>query len=83
MSSRRPDPESDTVTPRPSPRTTRLAEALRANLLKRKEQSRARRGGGADERRDGTLVDAPRDGPRDGPEDEAVVGQVDPGKDEA
>ncbi len=56
MTSRQPDPESDKAKPSPSPRAARLAEALRANLQKRKAQSRARRGGAEDARKDGTLV---------------------------
>lgn len=37
-------------------RKARLAEALRANLQKRKAQSRSRRTGQADDRRDGLLT---------------------------
>jgi hypothetical protein len=35
------------------PRKARLSEQLRANLQRRKAQARSRRGGKADERRDG------------------------------
>ena len=37
-------------------RSKRLAEQLRANLMKRKQQVRARREGEADQRRDGMPV---------------------------
>ncbi len=56
MSSRQQDPDTDTARQRSSPRAARLAEALRANLQKRKAQLRARRGGAEDARKDGTLV---------------------------
>ncbi|RWM21758.1 MAG: hypothetical protein EOR73_10125 [Mesorhizobium sp.] len=39
--------------PKKADRKTRLAEQLRANLQKRKAQSRSRRTGGADQRPDG------------------------------
>ncbi|SIT56538.1 conserved hypothetical protein [Mesorhizobium prunaredense] len=39
--------------PKRADRKTRLAEQLRANLQKRKAQSRSRRTGGADKRPDG------------------------------
>lgn len=38
-------------------RNTRLAERLRANLQRRKAQSRARRAGAEDQRPDGLLPD--------------------------
>ena len=38
-------------------REDRLAEQLRANLSRRKEQTRSRRQGEADERREGVAVD--------------------------
>ncbi len=38
-------------------RRSRLAEALRANLARRKEQARSRRTGAADERPEGLAVD--------------------------
>lgn len=41
---------------KPSPREARLAEALRANLQKRKAQARSRRAGQADERDDGIAA---------------------------
>lgn len=47
------------------PRKARLAERLRANLQRRKQQARARRAGAADERPEGLLQeddDAPRSG---------------------
>lgn len=39
-----------------SPREARLAEALRANLQKRKAQTRSRRAGEADQRQDGIAA---------------------------
>lgn len=39
-----------------SPREARLAEALRANLHKRKAQARSRRAGEADQRQDGIAA---------------------------
>lgn len=56
MSPRHPDAEREEAGPRPSPRAARMAEALRANLQKRKAQLRARRGRAEDSRKDGTLV---------------------------
>lgn len=41
-------------------RKARLAEELRANLQRRKAQTRARRTGGADERPEGLAVTAPK-----------------------
>jgi len=38
------------------PRETRRAEQLRANLMRRKAQSRSRRAGDADERNDGITA---------------------------
>ncbi|MFC7065490.1 hypothetical protein [Brucella rhizosphaerae] len=38
------------------PRKKRLAEQLRANLMRRKVQSRSRRAGDADERNDGITA---------------------------
>lgn len=45
-------------------RDERLAEALRANLARRKEQGRARRQGAADERREGVAVKDAGDAPK-------------------
>jgi hypothetical protein len=56
MSSRQPDAESEQAKSKTSPRAARLAEALRANLQKRKAQLRARRGGAEDARKDGMPV---------------------------
>jgi hypothetical protein len=42
-----------TAKPKQPDRKARLAEELRANLLRRKAQARARRDGGADERPEG------------------------------
>lgn len=40
----------------PDPREKRRAEQLRANLMRRKVQSRSRRAGDADERNDGITA---------------------------
>jgi len=40
-------------------REERLAEQLRANLARRKEQTRSRRQGEADSRREGVAVETP------------------------
>ncbi|RWK39545.1 MAG: hypothetical protein EOR46_22490 [Mesorhizobium sp.] len=48
-------PDKDSP-PKQADRKSRLAEQLRANLQKRKAQSRSRRTGGADKRPDGLGV---------------------------
>jgi hypothetical protein len=54
MSSRQTEDDRDQAKSQAAVRAARLAEALRANLQKRKAQTRARRGGAEDTRRDGT-----------------------------
>jgi hypothetical protein len=51
----RPPPKTSEAERQENARKKRLAERLRANLQKRKAQSRARRAGEADERPDGLL----------------------------
>ncbi|MBV2142385.1 hypothetical protein KUG47_02595 [Falsochrobactrum sp. TDYN1] len=53
MSEKKPNKEKQD---QPDPRKKRRAEQLRANLMRRKAQSRSRRAGEADERTDGIAV---------------------------